>query len=127
MSKATYGPRERRCLRDWGQRQKKSAHDASCRIAVYLLRNPSPINTPVSNQPFKLLDGGNFTARQPVSIAAVQKKTDNGSTVISTEPAASMGVAVTMRSRKNPARALNARAKNRTTRRLRMAATTGAK
>ena len=60
-------------------------------------------------------------------MAAVQNKTESGSTVISTAPTDVRGVAVMISSRKNPARALTSRAKKRSTIRLRMAAMTGEK
>jgi len=90
---------------------------------VYLLRNPSPIQRPTQSQCRAV--ACSCTARQPASMAAVQNRTESGSTVISTAPAESSGVAVTISTRKKPARALTSRAKKRSTIRLRMAAMTG--
>src|SRR6266850_3998778 len=67
------------------------------------------------------------TARQPDTIAAVQNKTKSGSTVIRIVPAERSGVAVVIKRRKNPARALTVFAKNRSTMRLKSAAIAGEK
>src|SRR5207249_4309655 len=93
--------------------------------SVYLLRNPRPIQRPTHSHEAVVALG--WIARQPATIAAVQNRTENTSTVIRTAPADTNGVAVRISTRKKPARALNSRAKKRSTKKLRSAAETGEK
>src|SRR5687768_8598948 len=100
--RASQGPKVRRCRRAAGQRQKKTAQQPSWNSAVYLLNNPSPVNSPV--QSHSLVDGSLFTARQPASVAAVQNITDSGSIVIRIDPAAAKGAACKASVTKNAVR-----------------------
>jgi hypothetical protein len=65
------------------------------------------------------------TARQPTTIAVVQKSTSNGSTVINVEPTASSGAVLHIATIQNPAAALTSFAMKRSRRTLTNAEMTG--
>src|SRR5689334_21211901 len=125
ITTARYGPGRFNCLRAGGHSANSTAQHKNWNNAVYLLRNPRPIQSPVQSQ--SVVRPFSWIAFQPLSIAAVQKNTDNGSTVINTAPAEIMGVVVAISSSKNPARALISRAKKRSRKKLIRAVRTGEK
>ena len=92
---------------------------------MYLLRKPSPIQTPTQSQSTVL--AVSCTARHPANMAAVQNNTESESTVMSTAPTAINGTAAVISTRKNPARAVTSSAKKRSRRKLKVAAMTGEK
>src|SRR5262245_275427 len=75
---------------------------------VYLQRNPSPISRPVTGQYHEKL-GLFSTASQNVNMAAIQKKIDNASIVITTAPMLKIGVAFKAMTAHRPAVAPNKR------------------
>src|SRR5260370_27766554 len=75
---------------------------------VYLERNPSPINNPVSGQ-YQEKCGLFSTASQDVNIAASQKKTDNASILIRNAPILKIGLTFSAMTAHNAAVALNKR------------------
>src|SRR5262245_7704195 len=122
---ATYGPGRHRCFRAGGHKAKNTAQQSHCSSSVYLLRNPSPIHNPTQHQ--SRVVPLPWQERHPATIAAVQNKTESGSTVISTAPAHIKGVAVIMSTSANPVLPYTSRAKNRNNIKLRIAAMTGEK
>jgi hypothetical protein len=58
---------------------------------VYFARKPHPMSAPVKGHQ-KLKAGLFSSARQKVASAAIQKKMDSGSIVITSEPAWKMGI-----------------------------------
>src|ERR1051326_4183335 len=103
---------------------KKIARQTGWSRAVYLLKAPSPIHTPVQSQ-YRI----EFpcAARQPVTRAAVQNKTSKQSTVRTEAPTANKGVAAVTTISQNPARKCPCRARKRNSIQETMAALTGEK
>src|SRR5258708_3735016 len=123
-ARASQGPGLFKSFRAGGQSAKKAAQHNSWKSAVYLLRKPKPIQRPVQAQSAMR---SCCTARHPATIAAAQKKTESGSTVMRMAPRAASGVAVLTSTSIHPARALTSRAKNRSNIRLRPALSIGEK
>src|SRR6188768_4504716 len=104
---------------------KKTVQDSHCRRAVYLLRNPNPIQSPTRAQ--FLAVPSDWMARHPANIASTQKRASSGSMVMRIDPPASMGVTLAMATSQNPARAVTCLEKNLKATRLPIAEHTGEK
>ena len=115
----------RRCFRAGGQTRKNAAQHIHINGDEYLLRKPNPIHSPVQSQ--SLVRELSCTAFQPLNIAAVQNNTVSGSTVSSVAPTESNGVAVTINTRKKPARPFTSRLKKRSSMKPKIAAIKGEK
>src|SRR5437879_12716041 len=74
-----------------GAKQSTNTIKISASAFVYLERNPSPVNNPVTGQ-YHEKRGLFSTANQNVNIAARQKKTDNASMVNRNETIENIGV-----------------------------------
>src|SRR5207244_13558929 len=91
-----------------GAKQSTNTIEISASAFVYLERNPSPVNNPVTGQ-YHEKRGLFSTANQNVNIAASQKKTDNASMVIRNAPMLNIGVTFNAITAHKPAVPLNKR------------------
>src|SRR5437899_3237747 len=87
-----YTPGRLNSRRSRGTSARTSNTEINSNAFVYLQRNPSPISRPVTGQYHEKL-GLFSTASQKANIAAIQKKIDSASIVISTAPMLKIGVA----------------------------------
>src|SRR2546421_7660874 len=87
---ARYGPGRRRWIRAGFHKRKNNPQQTGWKKAVYLLKQPSPIQRPVKSQQRR---ESCCTACHPAIMEAVQNKTNRQSTVSTTVPTANNGVA----------------------------------
>src|ERR1700745_2327597 len=87
-----YTPGRLNSRRNRGTSASTTNTETNSNALVYLQRNPNPISRPVIGQYHDKL-GVFSSASQKVNIAAIQKKIDNASIVITTAPMLKIGVA----------------------------------
>ena len=103
-----YKPGRANSLLRRGASARTARTETSSNAFVYLDRNPSPINNPVSGE-YQVKYGLFSSASQNVNIAASQKKIDKASIVIRNAPILKIGVTFKAMTADNPAVALNNR------------------
>src|SRR4029078_9213885 len=103
-----YTPGRLNSRRSRGTSARTTKHEINSKAFVYLQRNPSPISRPVTGQYHEKL-GLFSTESQKVNIAAIQKKIDGASIVITIAPMLKIGVTFKAITVHRPAMAPNKR------------------